>query len=128
MAVWRYCPRHGMVDSRPCKLCRREKDRKRDRYRNDPRQRIYQGVGPIGKKWRKASREYREVARLCEGVDGEECGNLAEHVHHKVYVEPDDPRFLDPSYFQASCRSCHARIEAKLMTRDEQGLWTGKQR
>lgn len=29
----------------PCKLCRREKDRKRQRYQTDPRQRVYQASG-----------------------------------------------------------------------------------
>lgn len=74
------------------------------------------------------SREYLEAARLCEGVDGADCGNPATEVHHKRNVSPEDPAFVDPSLFQDSCKSCHARIEARLMIRDERGLFIGKRR
>jgi hypothetical protein len=119
--VIRYlCPHHGAQDRLPCPACKREKARKRKRT---PLQRATAGVGPRGKEYRRKRADFL-VGKLCEYED---CGAPAIEVHHKVRTEPSDPRWLDPQFWTPICHNHHAELEAKLMTRDAKGRWTGKE-
>jgi 5-methylcytosine-specific restriction protein A len=80
------------------------------------------GVGPRGAAWRKLSAEYLRTHRYCECPD-ESCMLPAEQVHHVDGLGPTGPRGLDKSNLLALSASCHAKLEAKLRKRDQEGHW-----
>jgi hypothetical protein len=120
MTIKFLCHKHGAQPRRPCPQCRREKNRKRKR---SALQRATSGVGLRGKQYVKARTEFLSLPRLCEWND---CGAPATQVHHKIRTPPDHPLWLTPENWLPVCASCHAQLEAKLMTRDRRGRWTGK--
>jgi hypothetical protein len=119
--VIRYlCHKHGAQDKRPCPVCRREKARRRVQT---PLQKATSGVGKRGAEYRRRRKDYLDIGLLCEQND---CGAPATEVHHKVRTEPSHPLWLDRQNWKPVCASCHATLEAALMTRDVKGRWTGK--
>jgi hypothetical protein len=113
--------KHGSQPKKPCPECRREKARKRVRT---PLQKATSGVGKHGAEYRKRRKDYLDIGLLCEYQD---CGEPATEVHHRIRTEPDHPLWLDKSNWMPTCHTCHAILEAELMTRDAKGRWTGKQ-
>jgi hypothetical protein len=119
MSILFLCHKHGAQPRRPCPVCKREKNRKRKR---SALQRATSGVGKRGKLYVERRKKFL-VGKLCEIND---CGQPATEVHHRIRTEPSHPLWLDSGNWTPACHSCHASLEAKLMTRDRRGWWTGK--
>jgi 5-methylcytosine-specific restriction endonuclease McrA len=115
-----FCGKVAQEGRNKCAQHQREKNRKRKRT---PLQKATMGGGKRGKEYRRRRKDFI-VGKLCEWQD---CGKPATQIHHKVRTEPSHPLWLDRSNWMPVCHNCHAELEAKLMTRDHMGRWTGKQ-
>jgi hypothetical protein len=63
------------------------------------------------------ARRYKFDHPLCEYLeDGEQCGLIADHVHHRVDIA-DGGALYDPENLMSICKSHHSKITLERLRR-----------